>query len=749
MTPPGSWLRNRPFLVNAGVLALAVGILSGTAFVAARVIEDRTEAAVNARLAGAGMTWITAEADGLRLNLAGTAPDEVARFRALNLVASVIDASRIHESLDVAPTTDILAPHFSLEMLRNDDGVQLIGLVPETPAEGGMEVSDLIASIAALVPGSEPTDLTQTADFPAPEAWNESLRFAAHALGLLKRAKISVTAGRLEITAIAESEAEKQQLEADLRRTRPEAVTLAMSISAPRPVITPFTLRFTMDEDGPRFDACSIDTPRARRAILSAAVAAGMQEGSESCTIGLGSPSPRWAEGVVAGIRAVAAMGAGSITLSDADVTLTAGDGVSQEAFDHALGDLRAALPDVFSLEAVPPRPDAAAQGPAEFRATLSSAGRVELRGRLVDEAQQAAVGAFAQAAFGAGRVYVRTRLDDELPDGWPVRVLAALQSLAELAEGSALVRADLVSVTGVTGSQQARARITQILSSRLGQGQPFRVDVHYDKALDPEAALPTPDECMALVTTALAEHKISFEPGSAEIAPAARPVIGKIADILQTCPALPLEIAGYTDSQGSAAGNRALSQARAEAVRLELIARRVDASAMVAVGRGAADPIADNATEEGREANRRIEFSLIGEEEGPDRSLAVAEAGGEAAGDRVAGAAPAPGRAAPDGAAEDGVAQGGVAQDGATQGGVAQGGAAADETAGDETAQDDAAADETAGDEAAGKGADAGTISAADAADAAEPDAGEAEGQAPDPSMPLLHPKARPARGG
>ena len=73
------------------------------------------------------------------------------------------------------------------------------------------------------------------------------------------------------------------------------------------------------------------------------------------------------------------------------------------------------------------------------------------------------------------------------------------------------------------------------------------------------------------------------------------------------------MEIGGHTDSQGSEGGNQALSQARAEAVLLALQGRRVDVSGMTATGYGEAQPIADNQTEEGREANRRIEFVLKG----------------------------------------------------------------------------------------------------------------------------------------
>jgi OOP family OmpA-OmpF porin len=72
------------------------------------------------------------------------------------------------------------------------------------------------------------------------------------------------------------------------------------------------------------------------------------------------------------------------------------------------------------------------------------------------------------------------------------------------------------------------------------------------------------------------------------------------------------MEIGGHTDAQGSTTGNLALSQARAEAVLVALQGRQVDVSAMRAVGYGEGVPIADNGTDDGREANRRIEFTLI-----------------------------------------------------------------------------------------------------------------------------------------
>jgi OOP family OmpA-OmpF porin len=313
-------------------------------------------------------------------------------------------------------------------------------------------------------------------------------------------------------------------------------------------------------------------------------------------------------------IRAIAAIGQGTVTFSDADISLVAAEGTDQTSFDRAVGELKAALPQVFSLDATLPKPaTAAAAGPAEFTATLSPEGKVDLRGRLTDDLQRAAIDSVAQAEFGAGNVYNATRLDAELPDGWPVRVLAGMEALAELDEGALLVREDTVEVSGITGSLNARDRISQILSGKLGQGKTFKVSVTYDEERDPLAALPTPQECLATIGALLAQQKITFPPGSAEIDAATGQLMTRLADALNDCAAMPLEIAGHTDSQGSEDGNRALSQARAEAVLLALQGRRVEVSAMRAVGYGESRPIADNETEAGRDANRRIEFTLIG----------------------------------------------------------------------------------------------------------------------------------------
>jgi OOP family OmpA-OmpF porin len=599
-----------PRLIAPAAFAAAAVLAVLAAAWAASAIESRTGAEVQSLMTREGLSWVAVTTDGLQVGLAGTAPTEALRFRAVNLTASLVEAGRIRDRMEVTPAQAIQAPRFSVELLRNNNGISLIGLVP-----AAADAPALAEEVAAATDGAEVADMLTRADYPAPEGWDRAVSFGLTALALLPQSKISIDAGRVSVTAISGSDAEKRRLETELDRAKPDGLAVSVMISAPRPVLTPFTLRFLKDDRGARFDACSADTEAARNRIITAAVAAGLT-GEADCTIGLGVPTPRWAEAAEVAIRAVGELGAGSVTFSDADVSLLATLETPQAAFDRIAGELEAALPDVFSLKAtLPEKPQTSApDGPAEFMATLSADGAVQLRGRLTDETLRDAVSSFAAARFGAGDVYVATRLDPDLPEGWPVRVLAGLQALSELNEGRVTVRADTVEVTGVTALAGARAAITRTLSVGLGQGQAFTVEVRYDEALDPQAALPTPQECVTALNGILQKQKIAFAPGSAEIESAARDTMDALADQMRKCPDIAMEIGGHTDSQGRDSSNLALSQARAEAVLLGLQGRRVLVGSLTAVGYGETRPLADNESPSGRETNRRIEFTLPGQ---------------------------------------------------------------------------------------------------------------------------------------
>jgi outer membrane protein OmpA-like peptidoglycan-associated protein len=105
----------------------------------------------------------------------------------------------------------------------------------------------------------------------------------------------------------------------------------------------------------------------------------------------------------------------------------------------------------------------------------------------------------------------------------------------------------------------------------------------------------------------------ISFDVGRAEIKPNFQPVLDRFAQTLNENPATSVRIIGHTDSTGSDAINDPLSVNRAASTRNYLVARGVNSQRIAIDGRGAREPIADNATDAGRAANRRVDI-FVGE---------------------------------------------------------------------------------------------------------------------------------------
>lgn len=598
--------------LSAILIRLIVFALAGFgSFAAARttvaVVEERSVAAVQETLVDQGYEWASVLGDGLQVILEGTAPTEATRFRAISAAGEMVDASRVIDNLSVADSAVIAPPQFAIEILRNDSGVSLIGLIP-----ADTDRDDLTNRIADIADGLPVTDLMEAGDYPVPETWRDALNYALRALEMLPRSKISVSADRVMVNAISDSGDEKRQLETALARNTPDGVRLAVAISAPRPVISPFTTRFIIDESGPHFDACAADTEAAVATILEAASAAGFSA-RLNCTLALGAPSRTWGQAVALAISAVGDFDGGTVTIADTDITLVAPLGTGQGTFDDVVGELENALPEVFALRAeLPELPDPTAEGPPQFTVTLSPEGQVQLRGRIPDDVTNTVARNFAIAKFGQNQLTMGTRVVEDLPAGWSVRVLAGIEALSELSNGAVVVEPDTVQVRGNTGNPEATAEISRLLIEKLGQGAAFEIDVTYVEQLDPVASLPTPEECIDRIKLVTEDRKITFEPSSADITAATQPVVDDIAEILKQCGDLRIRVSGHTDSQGREVMNQTLSQQRAEAVLTALRARRVPVGTFEAIGYGEANPIADNDTEEGREANRRIEFDLI-----------------------------------------------------------------------------------------------------------------------------------------
>ena len=103
----------------------------------------------------------------------------------------------------------------------------------------------------------------------------------------------------------------------------------------------------------------------------------------------------------------------------------------------------------------------------------------------------------------------------------------------------------------------------------------------------------------------------ITFDTNKSNIKPNFYSTLNKVAQTLTEDNKSGILVTGYTDSTGNDSINIPLSQARAQSVASYLASQGVSTTRINAQGQGSANPIASNATAEGREQNRRVEISI------------------------------------------------------------------------------------------------------------------------------------------
>lgn len=179
-----------------------------------------------------------------------------------------------------------------------------------------------------------------------------------------------------------------------------------------------------------------------------------------------------------------------------------------------------------------------------------------------------------------------------------------------------AVVGGVLGNVLSAPGRRSENTAIGAAVGAALGGAVGFGLDRQqrqYEQALAAERARNDvqisrlQDDLLRLTLAS----DVQFATGSAVVQPGLRRTLDKIANVLNQSPSTRITVVGHTDSTGSEQFNQELSLRRAEAVRNELVAAGVSPNRMFPIGRGESEPVATNATAEGRAANRRVDLLL------------------------------------------------------------------------------------------------------------------------------------------
>jgi type IX secretion system PorP/SprF family membrane protein len=177
----------------------------------------------------------------------------------------------------------------------------------------------------------------------------------------------------------------------------------------------------------------------------------------------------------------------------------------------------------------------------------------------------------------------------------------AKVDSLSRLGLSSNTATVAAPSSTTGTGTASATGKPAATTTTTTSSSAPAR-------AAPPVNFTGTVDE---KTTSTYTLNEIYFDANRDELLPESKKQLDQLVGYLQQNPNASIVVKGYTDNTGEDDYNYRLSFSRAKAVVDYLVSKGIDAGRLASRGYGSQDPVTDNATEEGRKMNRRVEFTI------------------------------------------------------------------------------------------------------------------------------------------
>ncbi|MEM6307304.1 MAG: OmpA family protein [Pseudomonadota bacterium] len=326
-------------------------------------------------------------------------------------------------------------------------------------------------------------------------------------------------------------------------------------------------------------------------------------------TANIGGPIDSWATDMATALRALGVLDSGTLAVQGTELQLS---GTAKRATKSQAETLIAGLAPAFTIRTDIELVD---DGKPFALSIDTGADPIAATGKLPYGMDPALIASIIGAEFDKSAV---AQAEIESAGGlWPTAVAQALGALALMEQGQLTVVDRDITLTGAVpyDDRMTFAALLSDIDDSFSITQDTTISMaaiiatlQQVQVTDPSAA-----NCKATTAEILGISKINFVTGSADLDQFSTPTLDALARILTICldsADLQVAIEGHTDNTGDPTANQTLSNARANSVLAALTQRDVDNTHITAVGYGAAEPIADNGTPEGRAANRRTVFS-------------------------------------------------------------------------------------------------------------------------------------------
>lgn len=540
--------------------------------------------------------WAQVLIKGRDLTLTGLAPDEESREDALSIARNVYGVRDVSDASVLLPEEK----PYRLSAEKTPDGIILSGFVPNETAR-----ADIISTLTGLLPGIALSDRMHLAR-GAPSGL---VSLAGHGLSVFSRfstGSMSITDRTMDITGQALNPDDHEAALAALSLVPPSAGIVSSVEITPAAAAGEYSWSATKAADGIAVSGYVPDG-EIREAIMARAGSIGGDLGADDrMRYATGVPDGvDWMAATETALSALGKMTAGTVTIMQGRLDVS-GEASDVGAFRSIQDILSSRLPGGLVLGTAD---IGLAQG-ASYRWTAQLTGeRLALSGLVPSEAFHTELLEQVRLKFGSIALDDATGIAPGAPQGFEAAALTALQGLSRLDEAEIGIGDGVVSIRGSALNEAGAREVARLIAEGLPAG--FSGEAAVSPGNDRGDEL-NPEACQAELNRLTASNIILFETAEAAIQDHSFGFLDRIARIARQCGEVRLEISGHTDSDGSEADNLALSDRRARAVVDFMTAAGIAADRLVAVGHGESRPLASNETDEGKAANRRIEFRVL-----------------------------------------------------------------------------------------------------------------------------------------